>query len=74
MGNPEYLEINDCLLQEIERRGQRKELPPAERSPWLPTTTCICPDIPALSNEPRRNSKGPGPGPQAPVFFRETIP
>lgn len=28
MGNPEYLEINDCLLQEIERRGQRKELPP----------------------------------------------
>ena len=28
MGNPEYLEINDHLLQDIERRGQRKELPP----------------------------------------------
>ena len=28
MGNPEYLEINDHFLQDIERRGQRKELPP----------------------------------------------
>ena len=28
MGNPEYLEINDRLLQKIEHMGQRKELPP----------------------------------------------
>ena len=28
MGNPEYLEANDRLLQDIERMGQRKELPP----------------------------------------------
>lgn len=28
MGNPSYLEANDHLLQDIERKGQRKELPP----------------------------------------------